>query len=248
MAPTTFERFLCLPAEMRNAVYKFILVSHDSPVGIGCRSTPRTPLDPHRRHHKAKGININPRILRACKAINQEATHYLYDSNCFYFLHEESDRGWLYQIGPKNANMVHDLAIESIMDTAAYKTVENVLARARRRRRLHVYLGPYVPAEDQRRFLWIIRPWLKAHETLKLVVAPHQGIVRHDDAKRYICVHQKSFTFLATLEDTVDPLEQCDIIDIDEEIRSSTRGGGSLKLWTIGFGYVKKKLPCKYDD
>ncbi|KAL8979437.1 MAG: hypothetical protein Q9205_005227 [Flavoplaca limonia] len=239
MSLTTFEYFLRLPPAIRNEVYKLILISHDSPVGLGCRSF---PMDPLRRHCKSKGIEINPSILRTCKAINQEATHYLYDSNCFYFLHEESDRGWLYQIGPQNANMVHDLSIESTMDSVAYTSLENVLKRARRLRRFHVFHGPYMPAKDQLRFLRIIQPWFKAHETLKLVVAPHQGILRREDAKRYICTHQKLFTFLASREDTVDPLDQCDMIDIDEEIRLSTRrGGGSLRRWTIGFSYLKKK-------
>ena len=244
MSLTTFEYFLRLPPEIRNEVYKLILISHDSPVGLGCRSF---PMDPLRRHCKSKGIEIDPSLLRTCKAINEEATHYLYDSNCFYFLHEESDRGWLYQIGTHNANMVHDLAIESTMDSVAYTSLENVLKRAKRLRRFHVFHGPYMPAKDQLRFLRIIQPWFKAHESLKMVVTPHQGILRLEDAKRYICTHQKLFTFLASREDAVDPLDQCDVIDIDEEIRSPMRRG-PLKLWTIGFSYLKKKRRYNYDD
>lgn len=242
MASQSSSRLFCLPPEIRCEIYQYLLVSRTSPVGLQGFYWEITDHGVH-KYGKLKTVgpsNIHPSILRTCRSINYEATHYLYDSNAFFFPTDETGPGWLYKIGPSNARTVKDMTIKYMPSYEYFEDIGHVFRRAKGLKRLHICLDldtqfPGAARYWMEEFLVKIRPWFDAHETLTLAVSPSGIAVQHDDARRYIAENSLCISFLARLEDAENPLEQPDIIDIGEEIKRLRNGQGLLKVggWEV---------------
>ncbi|KAJ5958449.1 uncharacterized protein N7479_005599 [Penicillium vulpinum] len=89
-------RFLSLPAELRNEIYKYLLVY-------------RQPIDPWYRCH-----GLEPNILCTNTKILHEARSILYAENCFELRASKSERipEFLDTIGPINASHIQCVRID----------------------------------------------------------------------------------------------------------------------------------------
>lgn len=108
-------RFLDLPGEVRNAVYRELLVL-DKAVENAPKSTGRNNSRAHDIHLRRYMYDIQPRLrfVRTCKLVHQEATSVFYGENEFRFTNAN---GWyvlssiLLTIGPRHSKLIRSIAI-----------------------------------------------------------------------------------------------------------------------------------------
>ena len=87
-------RFLYLPAEVRNQIYKILLVQSDEKLWLmfdydySRRYWPGQSYEYHPGHRFQ--LQLQPQLLQVCRQIEQEAKHTLYGSNTFTFPSLES--------------------------------------------------------------------------------------------------------------------------------------------------------------
>ncbi|KAL8848961.1 MAG: hypothetical protein Q9221_006056 [Calogaya cf. arnoldii] len=219
--------FLELPPELRNKIYKLLLVSDTPPVRVhGFYWTFReNGIEKYGKLKTAGPCNINPCILCTCRKINNEATHYLYGSNAFCFPIDETDRGWLLKIGPTNARMVKNITTFDrtlYFDYPYFEDFNHLFRRGKGLRRLRIYVvGLFAPPDYIQSFLLRIKTCLVAHETLRWLVIPRNFM-------RYMIEGTMFILFLATLEDAETTLEQYHVFHINRDINNSALGGEFL--------------------
>ncbi|KAL8774103.1 MAG: hypothetical protein Q9209_001211 [Squamulea sp. 1 TL-2023] len=117
MAPSASPPFP-LPLELRLEIYKLTLLG-ETVLTLHYRDIQGffSKTQDHFRH--LTPFKLDPSILATCRAVNNEATQYLYASNAFQFHDPEVAARWLDVIGPSNSRMVSGLSITTPIDMSS---------------------------------------------------------------------------------------------------------------------------------
>ncbi|KAI4141821.1 MAG: hypothetical protein L6R39_005172 [Caloplaca ligustica] len=208
-------KLLTLPGEIRNRIYELLLLSPKEYVNpylsrfrkgsnlFLATDVPRS----HERHEWSFATGIHSRILTTCKTIAFEASPILYAEN-FFELRLSDASHFTQTIGPRNANLLRDVAIaeNGIYQIPNEIRWERAFRYCSGMKRLHCCFEFVIdPDEDEGQeyrhsvFLFFKRAqWLlKVHPTLKLAMSPYAtGRCRIHTHFKSLCV-----SLIATKED-----------------------------------------------
>lgn len=221
---------LPLPAELRHKIYALLRGTHDE----------FCPLAERNRYNMPKGpSNDCPAFLRTCKQINSEAAQYLYSCNLFRFPGSGLASKWLDAMGNNYASIIVEMDIRSRSDEI--ETLKAVFETGTGLRRLHVH-GPMTDRELEfrkkrtGRFLFLVKPWLKAHPTLKLPMIKYSGALQPgNDPEASEGWNAISVTFVASTKNAAE--DDGKVFDLEAEIQA----------WKTMVGYQSKEKPQRDD-
>ena len=253
-----FFPFLRLPLEIRDKIYRNLLVAYHSPkeneapvwgsrkppvIRLGWKDSWEDILVP------SSATDIHTSILATCKQIAFEATRILYTSNIVGFGSPESMSSWLDRIGPESVQAVQNVEICTGLGGLGHKVLENVLRRCTglRRFRLDLHMMSCSPPRQPYicRFLESVKWVLRYHASLRLVASGYQGGYNHKRLVKGRCPEywdEISITFLA---ETADVLPRDGFsFDIQEAIEQHSDGNIDRYLYPPPPGYGASAAPA----
>ena len=202
--------FFRLPPEIRNKIYRNLLVACHSPkeneAPVFGRIKP--PVLGFDWRGGPSDTNIHTSILATCKQVAFEATRILYTSNIVRFQCSKSMNVWLDTIGPESVRAVQNAEICASYRKLNRKALEEVLQRCTGLRRFHIHSHMMFCSSPREQyvceFLDSVKCVLEDHVNLRMVASGHLGGYEHKllvqgQSPEYL--DAISITFLADIGD-----------------------------------------------
>ncbi|KAL8688763.1 MAG: hypothetical protein Q9218_005409 [Villophora microphyllina] len=224
-SPTRSTSFLTLPPEIRNKIYRHLLLASHQPISNARTSTVFLSQECRQTTNDKQ---IHPTLLSTCRQISREASAILYTGNTFVFKGSEIVTKWLDQIGPDNTALVQDAIINASRPTPKMAELEQVFERYTGLRRLHVHTfmwscAPPYRIVYTRKFLQRVQPWLlDSHKTLlNRIMSKYNYGFQHKETERGSMPRYRNaihLTFVASVDDG-KPAVGGICFDIEEAIK-----------------------------
>ena len=200
--------FFRLPLEIRNKIYRNLLVTYHRKDEAPVRGKRKPPVLLIGWDWELKDLTrIHTSILATCKQVAFEATRILYSSNILRFESFDCMNEWLDTIDPESVKAVRDVEIISGY-LEPREALETVLLRCTGLRRFHIRADmmycapPYEPLVCD--YLNSVKWVLEEHPTFGLLASGHAGGFAHKRLQMGEYGMYRDTISITFLVDTVD--------------------------------------------